>query len=74
MCRRSRRSWITPGGQLLGAGTEDVLVVASKHAPPAGRRLGDLLVPALDRDDPSTASLDDQAVEQIQELVQPNAS
>ena len=57
-------AWVTPDGQLLSAETDDVLVAPDTQAP-AGRRLGEVLVPALDREDPGTVSLGDRAVEEI---------
>jgi uncharacterized protein (TIGR02680 family) len=39
--------WVTPSGELLDADTEDVLL-AAVHEEPAGSRLADALVPAID--------------------------
>ena len=58
-------AWVTPGGALLSARTDDVLVAPGTPGPPTGQRLASVLVPSLDRDDPRTAGFDDGAVERI---------
>jgi uncharacterized protein (TIGR02680 family) len=58
-------AWVTPDGQLLSAETDDVLVAPDAHAPPTGRCLADVFVPARDRGDPQAAGLGDRPVDQI---------
>lgn len=58
-------AWLSPDGDLLSPGTNDVLLVAGEADPShpgAGQRLRDVLEPAIDRDDPCAASLSEDVV------------
>lgn len=58
-------AWVQPDGSLLAPGTFDT-VLSCQHSPPvAGRSLGTLLLPAVDRTDPGAAAIDDAVVTSI---------
>lgn len=55
-------AWVTPEGRLIGRGEQDVLLIAEGEPLPAGTHLGDALLPAIDRRDPRTADITDDAI------------
>lgn len=52
-------AWLTPGGELLAADTEDVVLRAGT---PAANPLNTVLRPAVDRDDPQADAVADETV------------
>jgi uncharacterized protein (TIGR02680 family) len=52
-------AWLTPGGELLAADSDDVVLRPDE---PAATNVGAVLVPAVDRQDPQAATVSDDAV------------
>lgn len=59
-------AWVTPGGQLLGRDEHDTVIVAgTSPLAPEGRSLAEVLVPAVDREQPQAAGITDDAVRAV---------
>lgn len=50
-------AWLLPDGSLLDPATEDTFLLPAASAPPLRSHLGDVLHPAIDRDDPFARAL-----------------
>jgi uncharacterized protein (TIGR02680 family) len=58
-------AWVSPHGELLAPGTQDVLLTPDERNPAAGARLHDVLEPAIDRDDPRAGEVQVEAVRRV---------
>jgi uncharacterized protein (TIGR02680 family) len=58
-------AWVSPAGELLAPGTQDVLLTPDGRDPADGARLHDVLEPAIDRDDLSAGQVEVEAVRRV---------
>jgi uncharacterized protein (TIGR02680 family) len=58
-------AWVSPAGELLAPGTQDVLLTPDVQDPAGGTRLHDVLEPAIDRDDPRAGRVQAEAVRRV---------
>ncbi len=58
-------AWVSPDGELLAPGTQDVLLTPDARDPADGSRLHDVLEPAIDRDDPRAGHVQVEAVRSV---------
>ncbi len=58
-------AWVSPAGELLTPGTQDVLLTPDAQDPAGGARLHDVLEPAIDRDDPRAGRVQEEAVRRV---------
>ena len=58
-------AWVSPDGELLAPGTQDVLLTPDAQDPAGGARLHDVLEPAIDRDDPRAGRVQAEAVRRV---------
>jgi len=58
-------AWVSPDGELLAPGTQDVLLAPSEGETMSGARLHDVLEPAIDRDDLQARAVGEEAVRRV---------
>jgi uncharacterized protein (TIGR02680 family) len=58
-------AWVSPDGELLAPGTQDVLLTPDARDPADGSRLHDVLEPVIDRDDPRAGHVQVEAVRSV---------
>jgi len=58
-------AWVSPDGELLAPGTEDVLLTPGEHGAASGARLHDVLEPAIDHEDPRARRVQIEAVRRV---------
>jgi uncharacterized protein (TIGR02680 family) len=58
-------AWVSPAGELLAPGTQDVLLTPDAQDPAGGARLHDVLEPAIDRDNPRAGRVQAEAVRRV---------
>lgn len=65
-------AWVSPVGELLSPGTEDLLLTATDYRPRRGERgacLHDMLEPAIDQADPQAGQVAAEAVRSVLEAI-----
>jgi uncharacterized protein (TIGR02680 family) len=58
-------AWVSPDGELLAPGTQDVLLTSPEGEAVSGARLHDVLEPAIDHDDSEAGAVGDEAVRRV---------
>ena len=58
-------AWVSPDGELLAPGTQDVLLAPPEGEAVSGARLRDVLEPAIDRDDLAARAVGEEAVRRV---------
>lgn len=58
-------AWVSPDGELLAPGTQDVLLAPLEGEAVSGARLHEVLEPAIDRDDPGASAVGEEAVRRV---------
>ncbi|MFI5038276.1 MAG: TIGR02680 family protein, partial [Solirubrobacterales bacterium] len=58
-------AWVSPDGELLAPGTQDVLLTPDERDPVGGARLHDVLEPAIDREDRCAGQVQVEAVRRV---------
>ncbi len=58
-------AWVSPDGELLAPGTQDVLLAPAEGEAVSGARLHDVLEPAIDRDDLEARAVGEEAVRRV---------
>jgi uncharacterized protein (TIGR02680 family) len=58
-------AWVSPGGELLAPGTQDVLLTPPEGKAVSGARLHDVLEPAIDHDDSEAGAVGEESVRRV---------